>query len=140
MRLNSVKIINLPKILDERGNLSFLEGDIHIPFSIKRAYWIYDVPGGEIRGGHAYKKLHEFIIAISGSFDVVLDDGLNKKVYPLNRSYFGLYVPNMIWRSLENFSTNSLCLILASEEYHQEDYLRNYDQFLELSKNDLYKI
>ena len=126
---NSIRIINLPKILDERGNLSFVEGENHIPFKIKRTYWIYDVPGGEVRGGHAYKTLHEFIIAISGSFDVVLDNGKDKKTFSLNRSYFGLYVPNMIWRQLENFSTNSLCLILASEDYDPGDYIRDYAQF-----------
>lgn len=130
------RIINLPKIEDDRGNLSFIEEMTHIPFKIKRVYWIYDVPGGQIRGGHAYKSLHEFIVAISGSFDVVLDDGKEKNVFPLNRSYFGLYVPNMIWRSLENFSTNALCLILASDKYDKSDYIRNYDTFLDINKND----
>jgi dTDP-4-dehydrorhamnose 3,5-epimerase-like enzyme len=125
-----VKIIDLPKIEDSRGNLSFIEGNKHIPFDIKRVYWIYDVPGGEFRGSHAYKTLHEFIIAISGSFDVVLDDGKEKKTYSLNRSYYGIYVPNLIWRSLENFSTNSLCLILSSDYYDANDYIRDYDLFL----------
>ena len=124
------EIIQLPKIHDPRGNLTFIEGQNHIPFKIKRTYWIYDVPGGEIRGGHAYKKLHELIIAVSGSFDVVLDDGLEKRNFALNRSYYGLYVPNPIWRSLENFSTNSLCLILASEVYNEDEYIRDYDGFL----------
>lgn len=129
MTLDDVKLIELPKILDERGNLSFIEGIKHIPFSIKRTYLIYDVPGGEIRGGHAYFELNEFIVAIAGSFDVVLDDGIKKRTYSLNRSYYGLYVPKLIWRSLENFSTNSLCMILASEKYNEEDYLRDYDEF-----------
>lgn len=126
------KIIQLPKIMDDRGNLSFIEEENHIPFKIKRAYWIYDVPGGETRGGHAYKNLHEIIIALSGSFDVILDNGTKKNTYSLNRSYYGLYVPNMLWRSLENFSTNSLCLILASEEFDDKDYIRNYDNFRKL--------
>ncbi len=133
MNNQEIRIINLPKILDDRGNLTFIEGGKHIPFKISRTYWIYDVPGGEIRGGHAYKTLHEFIIAISGSFDVVLDDGKEKKVYSLNRSYYGLYVPNMIWRQLENFSTNALCLILASNDYLYEDYVYDYHNFKQLS-------
>jgi dTDP-4-dehydrorhamnose 3,5-epimerase-like enzyme len=123
-------IINLPKIHDQRGNLTFLEGKKHIPFKIQRTYWIYDVPGGEFRGGHAYKTLHEFIIAVSGSFDVILDDGLQKKQFSLNRSYHGLYVPKLIWRSMQNFSTNSLCLVLASESYNADDYLRSYEEYL----------
>lgn len=132
--LEKVKIIQLPKISDPRGNLTFVEGANHIPFEVKRAYWIYDVPGGEVRGGHAYKCLNEFIIALSGSFDVVLDDGSDKKVFSLNRSYYGLYVPNMIWRQLENFSTNSLCLIMASDFYNEDDYLRDYSKFSDLKK------
>lgn len=129
MSLNNVKLINLPKITDLRGNLSFIEGGKHIPFEIKRVYWIYDVPGGEIRGSHAYKTLHEFIIALSGSFDVVLTDGHREQKHSLNRSYYGLYVPNMIWRRLENFSTNSLCLILASDKYQEDDYIRDLNEF-----------
>jgi hypothetical protein len=129
MLIESVRIVELPRILDERGNLSFIEGGNHIPFKIERTYMIYDVPGGEMRGGHAYLELHEFIVALSGSFDVVLDDGNDKRTYSLNRSYYGLYVPKMIWRSLENFSTNSLCMILASEKYNEDDYLREYDDF-----------
>ena len=125
------KIIQLPKIHDPRGNLTFIEGQNHIPFKIMRCYWIYDVPGGEKRGGHAYRNLHELIVAVSGSFDVVLDDGMGKQIFPLNRSYFGLYVPNLIWRSIENFSTNSLCLILASDVYKEEEYIRDYSEFLE---------
>lgn len=130
----SAKIIDLPKILDERGNLSFLEENKHIPFEIKRTYWIYDVPGGETRGGHAYKTNQEFIVAISGSFDVILNDGSDKKIFSLNRSYYGLYVPNGLWRHMENFSTNSLALIIASEDYSGDDYIRDYDQFLLSSK------
>jgi dTDP-4-dehydrorhamnose 3,5-epimerase-like enzyme len=129
-----IKQIDLPKFTDPRGNLSVIEGNVHIPFKIKRIYWIYDVPGGATRGGHAYKNLHEFIVALSGSFDVVLDDGKDKISKPLNRSYYGLYVPNLIWRSLENFSTNSVCMILASENYNENDYIRDYDEFLELIK------
>lgn len=127
--LKDVRLISLPKILDPRGNLSFIEEENHIPFKIKRTYWIYDVPGGEVRGGHAYKTLHEFIVALSGSFDVVLDDGVERKVFPLNRSYYGLYVPNRIWRSLENFSTNSLCIILAAGVYDEKDYIREYEEY-----------
>ena len=123
--ISKVKILNFPKIEDTRGNLTFLEENKHIPFKIKRSYWIYDVPGGQLRGGHAYKRLHEVFIALSGSFDVKLSDGENEKTYTLNRSYYGLYVPNKIWRSLENFSTNALCLILASDFYNEEDYIRD---------------
>ena len=132
MQIEGVKIINLPKIEDPRGNLSFVEEYKHIPFKIERSYWIYDVPGGQMRGGHAFIKQEEFIIAISGSFDVVLDDGKNKQVISLNRSYYGLYVPSMLWRYLENFSTNSLCLILASTKYDVADYVRNYESFIKL--------
>ena len=136
MNPNIPQLIQLPKILDDRGNLTFIESENHIPFKIKRTYWIYDVPGGQKRGGHAYKKLQEFIIALSGSFDVVIDDGENKKVFTLNRSYYGLYVPNMLWRSMENFSTNALCLNLASEHYSENDYIRDYDEFLKLTNNE----
>lgn len=122
-------IIQLPKILDRRGNLTFIEGGKHIPFPIKRTYWIYDVPGGETRGGHAYKELEELIVALSGSFDVVLDDGFEKKTYSLNRSYVGLYVPKGMWRQIENFSTNALAMVLASDKYDEHDYIRNYDEF-----------
>ena len=134
MKLSDVKIIQLPKFLDERGNLSFVEELNHIPFKIERTYWIYDVPGGETRGGHAYKENQEFIVALSGSFDVVLDDGAEKKTFHLNRSYYGLYVPNRIWREMENFSTNSLALVLASVPYSEEDYIRNYEEFKKSSK------
>ncbi|MEG1950867.1 MAG: FdtA/QdtA family cupin domain-containing protein [Odoribacter sp.] len=124
-----IQIIELPKILDDRGNLSFVEELKHIPFEIKRSYWIYDVPGGAIRGGHAYRENDEFVIALSGSFDVVLDNGLDKNVYHLNRSYYGLYIPRMIWRSMENFSTNSLALVVSSAEYDEKDYIRDYEIF-----------
>ncbi len=127
--MNNFKLIDLPKILDERGNLSFIEFPKHLPFELKRVYWIYDVPGGEKRGGHAYKELHEVIIAISGSFDISLDNGSEIKKISLNRSYQGVYVPNNIWRSLDNFSTNSLCLILASDSFSEHDYIRNYEDF-----------
>ncbi|MGE4287759.1 MAG: FdtA/QdtA family cupin domain-containing protein [Salinivirgaceae bacterium] len=125
----AAKIIELPKIPDDRGNLTFIEGENHIPFSIERTYWIYDVPGGEVRGGHAYHKLNELIVALSGSFDVVLDDGREKRTFSLNRSYYGLYVPKMMWRQVENFSTNALALILASGPYDEGDYIRDYEQF-----------
>lgn len=127
--LSKVEIINLPKFLDERGNLSFVEEFKHIPYKIERTYWIYDVPGGEYRGGHAYKENQEFIIALSGSFDVILDDGKIRQTYSLNRSYFGLYVPKGIWREMNNFSTNSLALVLSSTPYNAEDYIYDYEQF-----------
>lgn len=130
MDLTKPSIIELPRIQDQRGNLSFIEGNKHIPFQIKRVYWIYDVPGGEVRGGHAYRELKEFIIALSGSFDVVLSDGETESKYSLNRSYYGLFVPRLIWRRLENFSTNSLCLILASQVYKKDDYLYDFKEFL----------
>ena len=128
--IENCSIIDFPKIQDPRGNLSFLEANTHIPFDIKRAYWIYDVPGGEIRGGHAYSDLEECIIALSGSFDVVIDDGYNSKIISLNRSYFGIYVPPMIWRTIQNFSTNALCLILASKPYSEKLCIRSYDKYL----------
>ena len=128
------KIIDLPKIEDQRGNLTFVEENEHIPFVIKRVYWIYDVPGGETRGGHAYKKNKEFIVALSGSFDIIIKDGKKRKKFSLNRSYYGLYVPEMYWRHLENFSTNALCLVLASEKYSQKDYLRDWDEFKKVAK------
>jgi len=124
------QIVQLPKIPDKRGNLSFFENNNQIPFAIKRAYWIYDVPGGEFRGGHAYRENEEFIVALSGSFDVTLDDGNEKKVYSLNRSYYGLYVPQMYWREMSNFSTNSLALIVSNTEYNEDDYIREYGDFL----------
>jgi dTDP-4-dehydrorhamnose 3,5-epimerase-like enzyme len=136
MKISDAQIIKLPKFLDSRGNLSFIEEGSHIPFEIKRSYWIYDVPGGETRGGHAYIENQEFIVALSGSFDILLDDGNEKKVFSLNRSYYGLYIPKGIWRSMENFSTNSLSFILASTYFDKSDYLYDYEQFKKLSRND----
>ncbi len=133
--MNLPKIIQLPKFLDARGNLSFVEQENHIPFVIKRTYWIYDVPGGECRGGHVYRENEEFIIALSGSFDVVLDDGKQKQTFTLNRSYYGLYIPKGIWREMENFSTNSLAVILSSTNYNPDDYIRDHDQFINLKHN-----
>lgn len=128
--LLDVLLINLPKIEDPRGNLSFLEEEHHIPFKIKRTYWIYDVPGGQVRGGHAFREQLEFIVAVSGSFDVVVSDGLNKKTFSLNRSYFGLYIPAGLWRQMENFSTNSLAMVLSSTVFSENDYIRAYPEFL----------
>ena len=127
--MESVEIIELPKILDKRGNLSFFENSNQIPFDIKRTYWIYDVPGGKTRGGHAFMASHELIIALSGSFDIVLHDGVKEVKYSLNRSYVGLYVPNLIWRHLENFSTNSLALIVSNISYNNQDYIKDFDAF-----------
>jgi hypothetical protein len=128
-------IIDLPKFLDARGNLSFVEQENHIPFVIKRTYWLYDVPGGEARGGHAYINNQEFIVALSGSFDILLDDGKEKKTFTLNRSYYGLYVPKGLWREMDNFSTNSLAMILSSTDYDANDYIRDYELFLKMKKN-----
>jgi dTDP-4-dehydrorhamnose 3,5-epimerase-like enzyme len=122
-------IIQLPKLLDPRGNLSFIEENHHIPFKIERTYWIYDVPGGETRGGHAYKTLQEMVVALSGSFDVVLHDGREERRFHLNRSYYGLYVPSMYWRSMENFSTNSVALVMANEVYDEKQYIRDFEAF-----------
>lgn len=132
--LNEIKLINLPKIEDPRGNLSIIEEENQIPFKIMRTYWIYDVPGGEIRGGHAFKQQKEFIIALSGSFEVVVSDGLEERRFQLNRSYFGLYIPNLIWRSLENFSTNSLALIVSDCKYDKMDYIRDAETFKLMKK------
>jgi hypothetical protein len=125
------RVIHLPRIADPRGNLTFVEGNDHVPFDIERVYYLYDVPGGAERGGHAHKALHQLIIAMSGSFDVVLDDGAEKARYHLNRSYHGLYVCPMIWRELDNFSSGSVCLVLASNRYDESDYFREYASFLE---------
>ncbi len=130
MSVKDCKIIELPKITDPRGNLSFIEGGEHIPFDIKRVYYLYDVPGGSDRGSHAHKNLHQFIVAMSGSFDVVLDDGKEKKRFHLNRSYYGLYVCPMMWRDLDNFSSGAVCMVLASTRYDETDYIRDYDQFI----------
>ncbi|MGA3058961.1 MAG: FdtA/QdtA family cupin domain-containing protein [Candidatus Bathyarchaeia archaeon] len=129
MSLSECKIITLPKITDCRGNLSFIEENKHIPFEIKRVYYLYDVPGGESRGGHAHKTLKQFIIAASGSFDVTLDDGLQRKTFQLNRPYYGLYIPPSIWRELDNFSSGSFCLVLVSDLYNEIDYIRSYEIF-----------
>ncbi len=129
------KIIELVRHFDPRGNLSVIEEYKDIPFKIQRSYWIYDVPGGEARGGHAYYENEEFIVALSGSFDVILDDGKEKKTFNLNRSYYGLYVPKGIWREMNNFSTNSLALILASTKYNENDYIRDFDEFRKAIEN-----
>jgi dTDP-4-dehydrorhamnose 3,5-epimerase-like enzyme len=130
--MDEVRFVELPKIGDRRGNLSIIEERNHIPFKIERAFWIYDVPGGESRGGHAYRSTEEFIVALSGSFDVIIDDGVQRKTFSLNRSYYGLYVPKMMWREMTNFSTNSVALVLSSTKYDAKDYIRDYEQFKEM--------
>ena len=135
MTIGDVKLIQLPKFVDPRGNLSFMEQLNHIPFEIKRTYWIYDVPGGENRGGHAFKQNEEFIVALSGAFDVIVDDGETKKTFTLNRSYYGLYVPAGLWREMENFSTNSLALEFGSIHYDKQDYIRDYNEYLKLKQD-----
>ena len=130
MSIGECKIIEFPKITDSRGNLSFIEGNRHVPFDIKRIYYLYDVPGGATRAGHAHKMLEQVIIAISGSFDIVLDDGFSKNRFHLNRSYYGLYISSMVWREIDNFSSGSVCLVLASTFYDEADYYRNYSDFL----------
>jgi hypothetical protein len=129
------RILQFPKINDPRGNLTFIEGNNHIPFDVKRVYFIYDVPGGEVRGGHAFKETHEVIISLSGSFDILLDYGDWTQVFSLNRSYIGLYVPNMIWRQMFHFSTNSVALVLASSDYEKNDYVHRYEDYLRHNKN-----
>ena len=136
--LTSCRMIDLPKVTDPRGNLTFVESDRHIPFPVKRVFYLYDVPGGANRAGHALKTCHQFIIAMSGSFDVILDDGEVQKRYHLNRSYYGLYIPPLIWREIDNFSSGSVCLALASEIYSEEDYYREYEDFLQ-ARMDLRK-
>jgi hypothetical protein len=133
MDLDKCEIIELPKVTDIRGNLTFIEGNEHVPFDIKRVYYLYDVPGGEKRGGHAHKSLQQFIIAASGSFDVILDDGNKRERFHLNRSYYGLYVPTMIWRELDNFSSGSVCVVLASKHFDEDDYIRDHKEFKRLS-------
>ena len=135
MTVDDVRIIKLPKFLDVRGNLSFAEQNNHIPFEIRRTYWIYDVPGGEDRGGHAFRENQEVVIALSGAFDVVVDDGERRKTFSLNRSYYGLYIPKGLWRTMENFSTNSFALEFGSVAYSPDDYIREYDEFLRLKKD-----
>ncbi len=130
--IENCRIIDLPKISDPRGNLTFVEAGRHAPFPIKRIYYLYDVPGGSTRAGHAHKSLHHLMIAMSGSFDVTLDDGFSKQKFHLNRSYYGLYIPPMIWRDLDNFSSGSVCMVLASEYFDEGDYYRDYEQFLKV--------
>lgn len=133
--MQKAEIIQLPKFEDPRGNLSFIEEFKHMPFKIERAYWIYDVPGGEIRGGHAFKIQQEIIVALSGSFDVVVDDGQNKQTFSLNRSYYGLYLPAGLWRQMQNFSTNALALVLSSTHYDEEDYIYDYREYLNFRRD-----
>lgn len=130
--MESVRLIDFPKILDDRGNLSFLQFQDQIPFEIKRVYWIYDVPGGARRGGHAYKELQEVIIALSGSFDVILNDVATEKKISLNRSYYGLYIPGGLWRSTNNFSTNAMALVIASADYNEDDYIRDFEEYVKI--------
>ena len=130
-----MKLINLPKIEDPRGNLSFFENNHQIPFEIKRTYWIYDVPGGETRGGHAFKEQQEFIVSLSGSFDVKVDNGKVQKEFSLNRSYYGLFLPKGLWRQMQNFSTNAVALVISSTFYDEKDYMRDYNEYLEWLKN-----
>ena len=132
--LSEVKMVNLPRIEDPRGNLSCIEEENHIPFKIERTYWIYDVPGGQVRGGHAFKEQQELIVALSGSFDVLVDDGKEQKKYSLNRSYYGLYIPAGLWRQMNNFSTNSLAMVLSSTHFSEVDYIRDYSDFLRLTE------
>jgi WxcM-like, C-terminal len=134
MKTDDCRLIELPKVADPRGNLTFIEGGRHIPYAIKRVFYLYDVPGGADRGGHALKTCHQFLVAMSGSFDVILDDGFTKKRIHLNRSYYGLYIPPMIWREMDNFSSGAVCMALASEPYSESDYYREYPGFLDASK------
>lgn len=135
MTLKDVAIIELPKIPDPRGNLSFIEENSHIPFKIERTYWIYDVPGGQQRGGHAFKEQQELVVALSGSFDVIINDGKEEKRFHLNRSYVGLFIPNGLWRYMDNFSTNSVVLVLSSTLFDEADYIRDYNEFLKRQTN-----
>lgn len=134
MTIEDCRIIPLPKISDPRGNLTFVEGSRHVPFDIKRVYYLYDVPGGATRAAHGHRKLQQLMIAMSGSFDVVLDDGRIKQRFHLNRSYMGLYIPPMMWRDLDNFSSGSVCMVLASTPYDESDYFRDYESFLEAAR------
>ena len=140
MTIAKCKIIELPKISDPRGNLTFVEAGRHIPFEIKRVYYLYDVPGGATRAAHGHKKLHQLMIAMSGSFDITLDDGVSKQCFHLNRSYYGLYIPPMVWRDLDNFSSGSICMVLASDYYDEGDYYRDYEEFLVDAKKYLMAI
>jgi len=134
MPLDDCRLLQLPKIEDRRGNLTFIESHRHVPFAIERVYYLYDVPGGAERGGHAHRNLHQFLVAMSGSFDVKIDDGHRKATYHLNRSYSGLYLCPMIWREIDNFSSASVCMVVASAPYDEADYLRDYDEFLRLAR------
>jgi dTDP-4-dehydrorhamnose 3,5-epimerase-like enzyme len=136
MTVDECRIIELPKILDPRGNLTFVEEHRHIPFDIKRVFYLYDVPGGETRAGHANRGLQQFIVAMSGSFDVVVEDGFNKKTFSLNRSYFGLYLPGMVWREINNFSSGAVCLVLCDEYYDADDYYRDYEEWLRVVRGE----
>jgi len=136
MNINDCKIFDLPKVEDPRGNLTFIEEETHIPFKIKRVYWIFDVPGGQIRGGHAFMEQQEFIVALSGSFDVIVDDGKEKHTFSLNRSYYGLYIPNGLWRQMENFSTNSIALVLSSTYFNEKDYIRDFEDYKKWLKGE----
>ena len=135
MTLSDCRIIELPKITDPKGNLTFIEGWHHIPFDIKRVYYLYDVPGGSDRGAHAHRRLHQFIIAMSDSFGIALSDGDHEQRFHLNRSYYGLYVCPMMWRTLDNFSSGGVCMVLASERYDESDYIRNHAEYLEATKS-----
>jgi dTDP-4-dehydrorhamnose 3,5-epimerase-like enzyme len=135
MPLDQSRVIELPRINDPRGNLTFIEGQTHVPFAIRRVYYLYDVPGGATRAGHGHKTLEQLMIAMSGSFDVELDDGYNKKKVQLNRSYNGLYIPSMIWREINNFSSGSVCMVLASDYFKESDYYRDYDDFVSAARN-----
>ena len=134
--MKEVQIIHLPKIEDPRGNLTFIEQEKHIPFPIKRVYWIYDVPGGQTRGGHAFKEQKEVVVALSGSFDVVVNNGTVEQRFHMNRSYFGLYIPQGLWRHMDNFSTNSVAFVLSSTPYHETDYIRDFSDFIKLKRDE----
>ncbi len=136
MTINSCRIIYLPKIEDPRGNLTFIESNHHVPFALERVFYLYDVPGGADRAGHALKTCQQFLIAMSGSFDVTLDDGVQRGVFHLNRSYYGLYIPPMIWREIDNFSSGAVCLVLASQRYSEDDYYREYDEFSKMARGE----
>lgn len=135
-KINEVHLIELPKINDPRGNLTFIESGMHVPFEVKRNYWIYDVPSGMWRDGHAFKEQQEFIVSLSGSFDVVVNDGKQEQTFHLARPQIGLYVPNMVWRHIDNFSTNSVALVLSSTHYDPEDYIEDFELFKELKRGE----
>ena len=134
--MRAAEIIHLPKLEDPRGNLTFIEQLKHVPFQIARAYWIYDVPGGQMRGGHAFREQQELILALSGSFDVICDDGDQQQTFTLNRSYYGLFIPSRMWRQMQNFSTNSLALVLSSTHYNAADYIYDYEEFIEFRRQN----